>query len=87
MESGAEDIAPRSDCEDGLDVVCQLDDFAAVQDACSDAGLKVNDEETGLKCIPVAEIEVSDEDAAINEKIVDALLALDDVDAVYTQEA
>ena len=87
MESGAEDIAPRSDGEDGWDVVCQLDDFAAVQDACRDAGLKVNDEETGLKCVHVAEIEVSDEDAAINEKIVDALLALDDVDAVYTQEA
>jgi transcriptional/translational regulatory protein YebC/TACO1 len=38
-----------------------------------------------LKCIPVVEIETSDEDADVNDKIMDALLDLDDVDAVYTQ--
>ena len=87
MEAGAEDIKPRDDDEPGWDVVCQLEDFAGVQEALEKAGLSVNEEETGLKYLPVAEVETSDEDAAINEKIMDALLALDDVDAVCSNEA
>jgi len=84
MEAGAEDIVPRRDGEEGWDVVCELDDFAGVQDALADAGFTLN-ESTGLKCIPVTEIETSDEDADVNDKIIEALLDLDDVDAVYSQ--
>jgi len=84
MEAGAEDIVPRDDGEKGWNVVCELDDFAGVRDALEAAGFKESDS-TGLKCIPVVEIETSDEDADVNDKIMDALLDLDDVDAVYTQ--
>ena len=35
--------------------------------------------------IPLAEVEVDDEAAETNEKLVEKLLELDDVDAVYTQ--
>ena len=84
MEAGAEDIVPRRDGAEGWDVVCELDDFSAVQDALGEAGFTIN-EDTGLKCIPINEIETSDEDADVNDKIIDALLDLDDVDAVYSQ--
>jgi transcriptional/translational regulatory protein YebC/TACO1 len=84
MEAGAEDIVPRRDGAEGWDVVCELDDFSAVQDALSEAGFTIN-EDTGLKCIPINESETSDEDADVNDKIIDALLDLDDVDAVYSQ--
>ena len=33
----------------------------------------------------MTEIETSDEDADVNDKIIEALLDLDDVDAVYSQ--
>ena len=42
--------------------MCELDDFSAVQDALAEAGFTIN-EDTGLKCLPVTEIETSDEDA------------------------
>ncbi len=84
MEAGAEDIVPRRDGAEGWDVVCELDDFSAVQDALAEAGFTIN-EDTGLKCLPVTEIETSDEDADVNDKIIEALLDLDDVDAVYSQ--
>ena len=64
--------------------MCELDDFSAVQDALAEAGFTIN-EDTGLKCLPVTEIETSDEDADVNDKIIEALLDLDDVDAVYSQ--
>lgn len=84
MEAGAEDLVPRDDGVKGWNVICQLDDFANVREALETAGFKEADS-TGLKCIPVVEVETSDADADINDRIVDALLALDDVDAVYTQ--
>ena len=56
MEAGAEDIVPRRDGAEGWDVVCELDDFSAVQDALAEAGFTIN-EDTGLKCLPVTEIE------------------------------
>ena len=40
---------------------------------------------TALKMVPLAEVEVNDEAAETNEKLVEKLLELDDVDAVYTQ--
>ena len=48
-------------------------------------GFEINPDETALKMIPLASVEVSDEAAEVNEALVEKLLELEDVDAVYTQ--
>lgn len=48
----------------------------------SEVGFMIN-EDIGLKCILINEIEMSDEDVDVNDKIIDALFDFDDVDVVY----
>jgi transcriptional/translational regulatory protein YebC/TACO1 len=55
------------------------------QSALADAGFEINADDTALKMVPLASVEVDEDDAALNEALVDKLLELDDVDAVYTQ--
>ena len=50
-----------------------------------DAGFVVNPDETALKMIPLAAVEVDDEAADLNDALVEKLLENEDVDAVYTQ--
>ena len=85
-EAGGDDILPREDGEEGFTVVTEVADFMACQRALADAGFTVNDD-TGLKMIPLAAVDVSDEDAELNDALVERLLENEDVDAVYTQMA
>jgi transcriptional/translational regulatory protein YebC/TACO1 len=55
------------------------------QKALGDAGYAINPDETALKMIPLAEVDVTDEQREVNDGLVDKLLELEDVDAVYTQ--
>lgn len=84
-ESGGDDIVPRDDGEDGFTVITEVPDFIACQRALADAGFAINPDETALKMIPLAAVEVDDENAELNDALVEKLLENEDVDAVYTQ--
>ena len=84
-ENGGDDIVPREDGSEGFEVITEVAGFMECQRALADAGFAINPDGTALKMIPLAEVEVDDETADINDKLVEKLLELDDVDAVYTQ--
>ena len=84
-ENGGDDIVPREDGGEGFEVITEVAGFMECQRALADAGFAINPDGTALKMIPLAEVEVDDEAAETNEKLVEKLLELDDVDAVYTQ--
>lgn len=84
-EAGGDDIVPRDDGEEGFTVITEVADYMACQRALEDAGFTINGDETALKMVPLAEVEVDDEAADINDALVEKLLECEDVDAVYTQ--
>jgi len=87
LEAGASDMLPSKDDDgvlEGFKVLTSLESFGAVSQSLSEQGMKLNMEASGLVYVPLASIEVSDEDYAANEAMLEKLLAVDDVDAVYT---
>jgi YebC/PmpR family DNA-binding regulatory protein len=80
LEAGAEDVIAH---EDGsLEVITSPHDFAAVKAALEKARFKAELAEVTMK--PLNETEMSGEDMARMQKLIDALEALDDVQDVYT---
>ena len=80
LEAGANDIDTD---EDGLtEVLGAPSDFAQLRDAFEAAGLQPEVAEIIMR--PQNEIELSDADGAIMQKIIDTLEDLDDVQKVYT---
>ena len=84
-ENGGDDVVPREDGEDGFTIFTEFENFMQCQKALGDAGYAINPDETALKMIPLAEVDVTDEQREVNDGLVDKLLELEDVDAVYTQ--
>ena len=84
-ENGGDDVAPRDDGEEGFVVVTEVAGFMQCQKALAEAGFEIDADGTALKMVPLAEVETDDEAAEKNEALVEKLLELDDVDAVYTQ--
>jgi YebC/PmpR family DNA-binding regulatory protein len=84
-ENGGDDVVPREDGEQGFTIYTEVQGFMQCQRALGDAGYAINPDETALKMIPLASVEVSDEAADVNDALVEKLLELEDVDAVYTQ--
>ena len=87
LEAGANDMQPALDDDEvleGYKVLTGLESFAEVADSLRAQGLKVNAESSGLVYVPLASVEVGDEDFAANEAMFERLLAVDDVDAVYS---
>lgn len=84
IEAGADDVEPRQDGEDGFVVSTEVSAFMATQRALADAGFAISDE-SALKLVPLATVDVDDETAELNDALIEKLLELDDVDAVYTQ--
>ena len=82
-ENGGDDIVPREDGGEGFEVITEAG-FMECQRALA-GGFAINPDGAALKMVPLAEVEVNDEAAETNEKLVEKLLELDDVDAVYTQ--
>ena len=66
-------------------VIAEYQSFASVRDSLIDGGFDVDAENSGLKLLPLANVEVSDEDAEANEALLDKILEIEDVDAVFTQ--
>lgn len=83
LEAGADDVVTD---EDGvIEVICQPDQFDAVQKAFEEAGLEPEVAEITYRADN--EIELKGEDAVKMQKLLDALDDLDDVQQVYTSAA
>lgn len=87
MEAGASDIQSTKDEEgrlEGYKVLMSLEEFGTVSSSLQEQGLAISMESSGLVYIPLVEAEV-DDDATFeaNENMLERLLAVDDVDAVY----
>ena len=80
LEAGAEDI--QVDEEGVIEVVCPPSAYAAVRDALTAAGLTPEMDDVVMKALN--ETELTGDDAAKMQKLLDALESLDDVQNVYT---
>jgi YebC/PmpR family DNA-binding regulatory protein len=83
LEAGAEDVIAHDD--GSLEVITTAHDFVPVKAALEKARFKAELAEVTMK--PAAETEISTEDAAKLQKLIDALESLDDVQDVYTTAA
>jgi YebC/PmpR family DNA-binding regulatory protein len=80
IDAGAEDVITH---EDGsIEVVTGPYDFVAVKDALAKVGLKPEFAEVTMK--PTTEVEMTGDDAARMQKLLDAIEAIDDVQNVHT---
>jgi transcriptional/translational regulatory protein YebC/TACO1 len=84
-DAGGDDIIPRDDGEEGFTVITEVADFIGCQRALADAGFTINPDETALKMVPLADVEVDDDAADLNDALVEKLLECEEVDAVFTQ--
>ena len=79
LDAGAEDVITADD--GAIEVLCAPTDFEAVRDALADAGVLPDAAEVILR--PENSVELSGDDAAKMQKLIDALEDLDDVQEVY----
>lgn len=80
LEAGAEDV--QTDEEGMIEVICAPGDYAAVKAAFEEASLQP--EVQGVIMKALNETELTGDDAATMQKMLDALEGLDDVQEVYT---
>ena len=83
LEAGAEDVVANDD--GSLEVITGPGEFTSVKEALEAAGFTAEFGEVTMK--PQNETELSGDDAARMQKLLDALDALDDVQDVYTSAA
>ena len=83
LEAGAEDVVANDD--GSLEVLTAPNDFSAVKAALEKSGFKAELAEVTMK--PANETEMSGDDSAKMQKLLDALESLDDVQEVYTTAA
>jgi YebC/PmpR family DNA-binding regulatory protein len=82
LEAGAEDVVTNEDGSIEVITAADAKEFSAVKEALEKAGFKPALAEITMK--PENETELTGDDAAKMQKILDALEALDDVQEVYT---
>ena len=63
-------------------MVCEPEEFANVRDSLVEQGIELDLSASGLEFMSLADVDVGEEDLAVNDAIVDRLLDCDDVDAV-----
>ena len=80
LEAGAEDVISGGDS--AIEVVCPPNDFQRLKTALETSGLKPELAEITMRAS--TDSELSGEDAAKMQKLLDALESLDDVQEVYT---
>jgi len=80
LEAGAEDVV--TDEEGLVEVITAVADYAAVKKAFDEAGLKADVDGIVMKALN--ETELTGDDAARMQKMLDALESLDDVQEVFT---
>jgi transcriptional/translational regulatory protein YebC/TACO1 len=79
LEAGAEDVI--TDDDGAIEVLTAYTDFEAVKNALEAAGLKPEVAEVTMR--PENTIELTGEDAARMQKLLDVIEDLDDVQAVF----
>ena len=79
LEAGAEDVV--TDEDGAIEVICTPADFEAVREALESAGLKPDVAEVTMRAENT--IELSGEDSARMQKLLDIIEDLDDVQDVY----
>lgn len=57
-DAGADDVQPRKGGKKGWEVIADASAFGAVQSALREAGFKVSGEDSGLRLVPLAEVDV-----------------------------
>ena len=80
LDAGAEDVITNDD--GSLEVITGPHEFVSVKDALVKAGFKPEFAEVTMK--PTTDVEMTGEDAARMQKLIDAIESLDDVQDVYT---
>ena len=80
IDAGADDVITNDDTS--IDVITGPYDFVAVKDVLAKAGFKPEFAEVTMK--PSTEVEMTGDDAAKMQKLLDAIESLDDVQSVYT---
>jgi YebC/PmpR family DNA-binding regulatory protein len=80
LDAGAEDVLTNDD--GSIEVICAPEDFVAVRDALTKAGLKPELGEITMK--PTTENALKGDEASRMQKLLDALENIDDVQNVYT---
>jgi YebC/PmpR family DNA-binding regulatory protein len=83
LEAGAEDVV--TDDDGAIEVLTTVGDFEAVKNALEAAGLKPEVAEVTMR--PENTVEITGEDAAKMQKLLDVLEDLDDVQEVYHNAA
>ncbi|KAL3677468.1 hypothetical protein R1sor_027416 [Riccia sorocarpa] len=94
MDAGAEDVLePEEDDEEEEEeearffkVLVPVDQFFTINQKLKEAGIQVDDDNSGLELFPVARVEPDDEALEMNRALMEKLLDLDDVDAVYSNQ-
>jgi len=80
LDAGADDVVTSAD--GSIEVITPPYDFVVVKDTLAKAGFTPEFAEVTMK--PFAEVEISGDDAASMQKLLDALESLDDVQDIYT---
>ena len=80
LDAGAQDVI--ADDDGAIEVICAPADFQAVKAALDAAGLKPEIAEITMRAS--TDTELSGEDGARMQKLLDALESLDDVQEIYT---
>ena len=80
LDAGADDVIANDD--GSLEVITGPYDFVSVKDTLVKAGFKPEFAEVTMK--PSTEVEMTGEDAAKMQRLIDAIESLDDVQDVYT---
>lgn len=92
MDAGAEDVVeptyyededPQDPSDKYFKVITPLDQYSSVFKKLQEAGIPADAECSGLEYIPTTTFEPDDEAIELNKALVEKLLELDDVDAVY----
>jgi transcriptional/translational regulatory protein YebC/TACO1 len=68
-------------------VLTAVEDYGAVSSSLAEQGLQLQLEASGLVYVPLVQQEVDDDQFEANEALLERLLAVDDVDAVYSTVA
>eukprot|EP00897_Mesotaenium_endlicherianum_P008019 jgi/Mesen1/7245/ME000373S06316 len=92
MDAGGDDVLEPEPAEEDDDlplfykVLTSLEDYTSVRQKLQEQGLPIDADHSGLELVPTAHVEPDDEARDLNEIIMERLLELDDVDAVYSNQ-
>ncbi|CAD7705324.1 unnamed protein product [Ostreobium quekettii] len=82
MDAGAQDV--KTCGLNRFKILTSIDEYTSIMDRLAQNGLPVIADQCGLAYVPTVAVQVSGEDLERNQACESKLLALDDVDAVYT---